>query len=85
MLSQKLLLDGALTHSLAKTAIGGINAPLIPLALLLSTPWLVMSSSGRHLGALHPNNEASTGTRGRIDLHKRSAPRTKLLVRVGGQ
>ncbi len=70
----------ALTRSLSKTAIGGINLPLIPLALLLSAPWLVMSGLGHHLGALHLNNEAPTGTGARIDLRERSVPRAKLLA-----
>jgi hypothetical protein len=39
MLSQKFWYMSALASLLAKTAIGGVNPPLSPLALLLSATW----------------------------------------------
>jgi hypothetical protein len=40
MLSQKLLLDVGIDTFVGKNHyIGGVNLPLIPLALLLSAPW----------------------------------------------
>jgi hypothetical protein len=62
----------ALAHSPAKTAIGGVNLPLSPLAPLFSIPWLSRQVQAIIYEIFYLKNKAPTGAGGQADFHGRS-------------
>jgi hypothetical protein len=62
----------ALTRWPAKTAIGGVNPPLIPLTLLLSAPWPSGQVQAVISELFHLKNKAPTGAGAPADLCERS-------------
>jgi hypothetical protein len=75
MLSEKLLIGIGVDTLPAKTAIGGVNPLLCPLASLLSAPWPSRQVQAVISELFHLKNETPTGTGARADLRKRSVPR----------
>ncbi len=62
----------------AKTAVGGVNLPLSPLASLLSTPWPPRQVQAVILELFHPKNGAPTGAGGPAQIFVKGLSRAKL-------